>query len=124
MSYIKRQKSKNQSYYLEVESYRDSNGKKQHHVIRNLGKELPPDSRYRKGWNGDLLTEGKRVQVFKVKSLSMIDFMEKIGTIGEYKKQRGKEYAAVIFDEPIRNRNDWLLPFEFLGNVKQKRGGD
>ena len=123
MSYIRKHKStKGYLTYEEVESYRDGDGKKQHRVLRNLGNDLPEE--YRKGHNGDVLKIGKHIQVFKVKSISMIDFMEQTGIIKEYKRQRGVEYALVIFDEPIRKRDDWLIPFEYLGNIKKDGIGE
>lgn len=118
MASIQKYKDHGQVYYREVESFRDENGKSKIRVIRYLGKEIPEDTRYRKGYNGDLLTEGKRIQVYRV-NFGMEDFLEKQGTIKEYRMKKGKEYALVLFDEPVRKRNDWLLPFDMLGNIKR-----
>lgn len=116
MSQIVKKVIKGQPYYYEVENYRE-NGKVKHRN-KYLGKDFPEDTRYRKGYNGDPIVEGKRIQVYRV-NFGMEDFLEKQGTIKEYRMKKGKEYALVVFDEPVRKRNDWLLPFDMLGNIKR-----
>jgi hypothetical protein len=117
MAYIevKRLPHSKGEYYYEVSTYRDDNGKVKH-KRRYLGTKLPKDLRYVVGYRGTKQTEGKRVQVFKVK-LGMEDYLDQTGTIKEVRKK----YALVVFDKKIRGRNDWLLPFEMLGNIR-KRG--
>lgn len=118
MSYIKAVKVKGQIYYQEVEAYRNA-GRKCYRVLKHLGKELPEGTRYRKGYNGVLLTEGKRVQVFKVPNLNAMEFIGAQGVLKEYRMKNGVEKALVIFDKPIRKHKDWLFPFEMLGNIKK-----
>lgn len=118
MSFIKIHKSRGHTYYEEVESYRDDNGKMQHRVLRNFGREAPKElNGVPLGFKCAKLTEGKRVQVHSVK-FGMEDFLRQIGIV----KEMRKKYALVIFDNPIRVRKDWLLPFDMLGNIKHERG--
>lgn len=104
-------------YYYEVESYRDADGKHRQRMVRYLGKELPKDLPYVVGYAGAKLREGKRVEVRKT-SLETMDFINEAGTI----KKLRRKYALVEFDDPIRGRKEWLIPFDQLGNIpKLKR---
>lgn len=101
-------------YYCEIESYRDADGKPKQRVIRWLGKELPKDLPYVVGYQGTKLYEGKRVEVRKT-SLEALDFINETGTI----KKIRRKYALVEFNDPIRERKEWLIPFNELGNVRK-----
>lgn len=106
--------SKNR-YYTEVTAFRDDNGKVRQKE-RYLGKELPKDLGYIVGYRQAKLTVGKRIQVFNVK-LGMEDFLDQVGVIKELRKK----YALIIFDQLIRKRRDWLLPFDMIGNIRKRR---
>ena len=103
-------------YFYEVENYRDSDGKHRQRVVRYLGRELPKDLPYLVGYAGAKLYEGKRVQVRKI-SLQAVDFINETGII----KKLRRKYALVEFDNPIRERKDWLIQFEDLGNIVKAR---
>lgn len=122
MSYIRlmrRKRGKGKpplEYYCEVESYRDAEGKVRQKVIRYLGKELPKDLPYVVGYAGAKLYEGKRVEVRKT-SLVAVDFINETGTI----KRLRRKYALVEFDDPLRGKRKWLIPFDQLGNIPRAK---
>jgi len=101
-------------YYCEVENYRDADGRQRRRVIRWLGKKLPKDLPYLVGYAGTKLYEGKRVEVRKT-PLEVADFINETGTI----KKLRRKYALVEFDDPIRGRKEWLIPFDELGNIRR-----
>ena len=101
-------------YYCEVESYRDADGRHRQRVIRWLGKKLPKDLPYVVGYAGAKLREGKRVEVRK-SPLEAVEFINETGTI----KKLRRKYALVEFDDTIRGRKEWLIPFDQLGNIRK-----
>lgn len=103
-------------YFYEVESYRDSDGRHRQRMVRYLGKELPKDLPYIVGYGGTKLHEGKRVEVRKT-SLAAMDFINETGTI----KKLRRKYALVQFDDPVRGKREWLIPFDQLGNIHRAK---
>ncbi len=101
-------------YFYEVESYRNPEGKHRQRMVRYLGKELPKDLPYIVGYAGTKLYAGKRIEVRK-SSLVAVDFINETGTV----KKLRRKYALVEFDEPIRGRKEWLIPFDHLGNIRK-----